>query len=130
DSPGHEAFTGLRARGAKVTDIAVLVVAADDCVMSQTIESINHARAAQVPIVVAVNKIEQPAGYPNRRRAELVTHDLQPEEWGGTTQYADVSAKEHQGLDDLVEKVLLVADAELAVTANPTAARSARVIAR
>src|SRR6185369_13655651 len=122
------AFTALRARGAKVTDIAVLVVAADDGVMPQTIESINHARAAQVPIVVAVNKIDRPEANPTRVRQELVTHDLQPEEWGGTTQYADVSAKEHQGLDDLVEKVLLVADAELELTANPKAEASGPII--
>src|SRR6187455_310203 len=128
DTPGHEAFTALRARGAKVTDIAVLVVAADDGVMPQTIESINHARAAEVPIVVAVNKIDRPDSNPTRVRQELVTHDLQPEEWGGTTQYADVSAKEKQGLDDLVEKVLLVADAELELTANPKADASGPII--
>jgi translation initiation factor IF-2 len=128
DTPGHEAFTALRARGAKVTDIAVLVVAADDGVMPQTVESINHARAAQVPIVVAVNKIDRPDANPTRVRQELVAHDLQPEEWGGTTQYADVSAKEDQGLDDLVEKILLVADAELELTANPKAEASGPII--
>src|SRR6187401_2299817 len=128
DTPGHEAFTALRARGAKVTDIAVLVVAADDGVMPQTIESINHARAAEVPIVVAVNKIDRPVSNPTRVRQELVAHDLQPEEWGGATQYADVSAKEQQGLDDLVEKVLLVADAELELTANPKAEASGPII--
>ncbi|HEY3071058.1 MAG TPA: translation initiation factor IF-2 [Gaiellaceae bacterium] len=128
DTPGHEAFTALRARGAKVTDIAVLVVAADDGVMPQTIESINHARAAEVPIVVAVNKIDRPDANPTRVRQELVTHDLQPEEWGGTTQYADVSAKENQGLDDLIEKILLVADAELELTANPKAEASGPII--
>ena len=128
DTPGHEAFTALRARGAKVTDIAVLVVAADDGVMPQTIESINHARAAEVPIVVAVNKIDRPDSNPTRVRQELVNHDLQPEEWGGTTQYADVSAKEQQGLDELVEKVLLVADAELVLTANPKAEASGPII--
>ena len=128
DTPGHEAFTALRARGAKVTDIAVLVVAADDGVMPQTVESINHARAAQVPIVVAVNKIDRPEANPTRVRQELVAHDLQPEEWGGTTQYADVSAKENQGMDDLVEKILLVADAELELTANPKAEASGPII--
>jgi len=128
DTPGHEAFTALRARGAKVTDIAVLVVAADDGVMPQTVESINHARAAQVPIVVAVNKIDRPDSNPARVRQELVAHDLQPEEWGGTTQYADVSAKENQGMDDLVEKILLVADAELELTANPKAEASGPII--
>ena len=128
DTPGHEAFTALRARGAKVTDIAVLVVAADDGVMPQTVESINHARAAQVPIVVAVNKIDRPDSNPTRVRQELVAHDLQPEEWGGTTQYADVSAKENQGMNDLVEKILLVADAELELTANPKAEASGPII--
>jgi translation initiation factor IF-2 len=128
DTPGHEAFTALRARGAKVTDIAVLVVAADDGVMPQTVESINHARAAQVPIVVAVNKIDRPEANPTRVRQELVAYELQPEEWGGTTQYADVSAKENQGMDDLVEKILLVADAELELTANPKAEASGPII--
>jgi translation initiation factor IF-2 len=128
DTPGHEAFTALRARGAKVTDIAVLVVAADDGVMPQTLESINHARAAQVPIVVAVNKIDRPEANPTRVRQELVAHDLQPEEWGGATQYADVSAKENQGLDDLLEKILLVADAELELTANSKAEASGPII--
>ena len=128
DTPGHEAFTALRARGAKVTDIAVLVVAADDGVMPQTVESINHARAAHVPIVVAVNKIDRPDSNPTRVRQELVAHDLQPEEWGGTTQYADVSAKENQGMNDLVEKILLVADAELELTANPEAEASGPII--
>jgi translation initiation factor IF-2 len=128
DTPGHEAFTQLRARGAKVTDIAVLVVAADDGPMPQTVESINHARAAEVPIVVAVNKIDRPEANPTRVRQELVQHGLQPEEWGGTTQYADVSAKENQGLDDLVEKILLVADAELELTANAKAEASGPII--
>ncbi len=118
DTPGHEAFTAMRARGAKVTDIAVLVVAADDGVMPQTRESINHARAASVPIVVAVNKIDRPDANPQRVRQELSLENLQPEEWGGSTQYSDVSAREHQNLDDLLEKVLLVADAELELRAN------------
>ena len=128
DTPGHEAFTQLRARGAKVTDIAVLVVAADDGPMPQTVESINHARAAEVPIVVAVNKIDKDDADPTRVRQALVQHDLQPEEWGGTTQYADVSARDNQGLDELVEKILLVADAELELTANPKAEASGPII--
>jgi translation initiation factor IF-2 len=128
DTPGHEAFTALRARGAKVTDIAVLVVAADDGVMPQTVESINHARAAEVPIVVAVNKIDKPEANPTRVRQELVTHGLQPEDWGGTTQYADVSAKSGEGLVNLVERILLVADAELELRANPGAEASGPII--
>src|SRR6266536_2747852 len=128
DTPGHEAFTAMRARGAKVTDIAVLVVAADDGVMPQTRESISHARAAEVPIVVAVNKVDLPDANPDRVRNELAAEDLQPEEWGGTTQFAEVSAKESQGLDALLEKVLLVADAELELTANPKADASGPII--
>src|SRR5437667_8326241 len=128
DTPGHEAFTAMRARGAKVTDIAVLVVAADDGVMPQTKESISHARAADVPIVVAVNKVDVPDADPNRVRSELSTEGLQPEEWGGTTQFSDVSAKQQQNLDDLLEKVLLVADAELELTANPSAEASGPII--
>jgi translation initiation factor IF-2 len=128
DTPGHEAFTAMRARGAKVTDIAVLVVAADDGVMPQTRESISHARAAEVPIVVAVNKIDVPDADPNRVRGDLAAEDLQPEEWGGTTQFSDVSAKQKQNLDDLLEKVLLVADAELILTANPEADASGPII--
>jgi translation initiation factor IF-2 len=128
DTPGHEAFTAMRARGAKVTDIAVLVVAADDGVMPQTKESISHARAADVPIVVAVNKIDVPDADPNRVRGDLAGEGLQPEEWGGTTQFSDVSAKQKQNLDDLLEKVLLVADAELILTANPDAEASGPII--
>ncbi len=128
DTPGHEAFTALRARGAKVTDIAVLVVAADDGVMPQTKESISHARAADVPIVVAVNKIDRPDANPTRVRQELVAEGLQPEEWGGTVQFSDVSAKVGQNLDDLLEKVLLVADAELELKANPVAKASGPII--
>src|SRR5256714_8463862 len=111
DTPGHEAFTAMRARGAKVTDLAVLVVAADDGVMPQTRESIAHARAADVPIVVAVNKVDLPDANPDRVRSELAAEGLQPEEWGGTTQFSEVSAKAKQGLDDLLEKILLVSDA-------------------
>jgi translation initiation factor IF-2 len=128
DTPGHEAFTAMRARGAKVTDIAVLVVAADDGVMPQTRESISHARAAEVPIVVGVNKIDVPDADPNRVRGDLASEGLQPEEWGGTTQFSDVSAKQKQNLDDLLEKVLLVADAELVLTANPDAEASGPII--
>jgi translation initiation factor IF-2 len=128
DTPGHEAFTAMRARGAKVTDIAVLVVAADDGVMPQTRESIAHARAAEVPIVVAVNKVDLPDANPDRVRNELAAEDLQPEEWGGTTQFALVSAKQAEGLEDLLEKVLLVADAELELTANPKAEASGPII--
>jgi len=128
DTPGHEAFTALRARGAKVTDIAVLVVAADDGVMPQTVESINHARAAEVPIVVAVNKIDREEANPTRVRQELVQHELQSEDWGGTTQFADVSAKTGEGLDSLLDEILLVADAELELTANPKADASGPMI--
>src|ERR671930_380539 len=128
DTPGHEAVTAMRARGAKVTDIAVLVVAADDGVMPQTKESISHARAAEVPIVVAVNKIDLPDANPDRVLAELAAEDLQPEEWGGTTQVARVSAKQKTGLEDLLERVLLVADAELELKANPTAEASGPII--
>src|SRR5215468_1887303 len=128
DTPGHEAFTAMRARGAKVTDIAVLVVAADDGVMPQTKESISHARAADVPIVVAVNKIDLPDANPDRVLTELAQEDLQPEEWGGTTQFSEVSAKAKQNLDDLLERVLLVADAELDLKANPKADASGPII--
>jgi translation initiation factor IF-2 len=128
DTPGHEAFTAMRARGAKVTDIAVLVVAADDGVMPQTKESISHARAAEVPIVVAVNKVDLPDANVDRVRTELATEELQPEEWGGSTQFALVSAKQSEGLDDLLEKVLLVADAELELTANAKAEASGPIV--
>ncbi|HEV2593322.1 MAG TPA: translation initiation factor IF-2 [Gaiellaceae bacterium] len=128
DTPGHEAFTAMRARGAKVTDIAVLVVAADDGVMPQTRESISHARAAEVPIVVAVNKIDLPDSNPDRVLAELAQEGLQPEEWGGDVQIARVSAKKGEGLDDLLERILLVADAELDMRANPTAEASGPII--
>ena len=128
DTPGHEAFTAMRARGAKVTDIAVLVVAADDSVMPQTRESISHAKAAEVPVVVAVNKVDLPAANPDRVKSDLAAEGLQPEDWGGSTQFALVSAKEKQGLDDLLERILLVADAELELTANPKAEASGPII--
>src|SRR5204863_6673196 len=109
-------------------DIAVLVVAADDSVMPQTRESISHARAADVPIVVAINKIDLPDANPDRVKADLAADGLQPEEWGGSTQFAEVSAKQGTGLDELLEKVLLVADAELELTANPEAEASGPII--
>jgi translation initiation factor IF-2 len=127
DTPGHEAFTAMRARGAKVTDVAVIVVAADDGVMPQTVEAIDHARAADVPILVAVNKIDKEGADPNRVRTELAQRELNPEEWGGETVYADVSAKTKDGLDNLLEMILLVTDLE-ELTANPTAAASGTVV--
>jgi translation initiation factor IF-2 len=128
DTPGHEAFTAMRARGAKVTDVAVLVVAADDGVMPQTKESISHARAAQVPIVVAVNKMDMPDANVDRVKSELAAEGLQPEDWGGTTQFSAVSAKEKENLGDLLAKILLVADAELDLRANAGADASGVVI--
>ena len=128
DTPGHEAFTAMRARGAKITDIAVLVVAADDGVMPQTKESISHARAAEVPIVVAINKIDVPDSNPDRVKTELAAEGLQPEDWGGETQFALVSAKQQTNLDELLEKILLVADAELDLRANAKAEASGPII--
>ncbi len=128
DTPGHEAFTAMRARGAKVTDIAVLVVAADDGVMPQTRESISHARAAEVPIVVAVNKIDLPDANPDRVLGELANEGLQPEEWGGTTQVARVSAKLKENLDDLLARISLGADAGLIQKANPNTEASGPII--
>ncbi|HEX5584862.1 translation initiation factor IF-2 [Gaiella sp.] len=128
DTPGHEAFTAMRARGAKVTDIAVLVVAADDGVMPQTKESISHARAAEVPIVVAINKVDVPNANTDRVRTELASEGLQPEDWGGATQFAAVSAKQQTGIDDLLERILLVADAELDLRANAKADASGPII--
>jgi translation initiation factor IF-2 len=119
DTPGHEAFTAMRARGAAVTDVVVLVVAADDGVMRQTVEAINHAKAAGVPIVVAVNKVDKPEANPIKVRQQLTEYDLVAEEYGGKTQFVDVSAKTLQGLDELVETILLVADIELNLRANP-----------
>ena len=103
DTPGHEAFTAMRARGAKVTDIAVIVVAADDGVMPQTVEAIDHAKAAEVPVMVAVNKIDKEGADPNRVRGELAQQGLTPADWGGDTEFVDVSAKTHQNLEDLLE---------------------------
>ena len=110
DTPGHEAFTAMRARGAQVTDIAILVVAADDGVMPQTIEAINHAKAANVSIIVAVNKIDKPGANPDKVKQELMEHGLVAEEWGGETICVNVSAKQREGIDSLLEMVLLVAD--------------------
>ena len=110
DTPGHEAFTAMRARGASVTDIAVLVVAADDAVMPQTIEAIHHARAADVPIIVAVNKIDKPEANIERTLQQLMEHDLMPEEWGGDTIVVKMSAKQRKGIDELLEMILLVAE--------------------
>ncbi len=112
DTPGHEAFTTMRARGAQVTDITILVVAADDGVMPQTIEAINHAKAANVPIIVAVNKIDKPDANPDRVKQELTEYQLVPEEWGGDTIFANISAKNRVGLDDLLEMILLVAEVQ------------------
>jgi translation initiation factor IF-2 len=128
DTPGHEAFTAMRARGAKVTDIAVLVVAADDGVMPQTRESISHARAADVPIVVAVNKIDLPDANADRVLAELAQEGLQPADWGGDVEVARVSAKQGTGLDDLLERILLVGDALVDLRANPNAEASGPII--
>ncbi|MDO8737250.1 MAG: translation initiation factor IF-2 [Thermoleophilia bacterium] len=127
DTPGHEAFTAMRARGAKVTDVAVLVVAADDGVMPQTIEAIDHAKAAGVPIVVAVNKIDKPEANPERVRQELTEHALIPEDWGGETVFVDVSAKKRTGLDNMLEMIQLVADVQ-ELKANPNADASGVVI--
>ncbi len=110
DTPGHEAFTAMRARGAKVTDIVILVVAADDGVMPQTIEAIHHAKAAKVPIVVALNKIDKPESNPDRIKQELSSNEVVPEEWGGDTMFVEVSAKTGQGIDALLERVLLQAE--------------------
>jgi len=118
DTPGHEAFTAMRARGAHTTDIAVLVVAADDGVMPQTIEAFNHARAARVPIIVALNKMDKPTAQPEMTQQQLADMGLTPDEWGGTTLCVPVSAKKKTGLDDLLEAILLVADST-EIKANP-----------
>jgi translation initiation factor IF-2 len=119
DTPGHEAFTAMRARGAKATDIAILVVAADDGVMPQTVEAINHAQAADVPIVVAVNKIDKEGADPQRIRSQLTEYGLVAEEFGGDTMFVDISAKNGTNIDALLEAVLLTADASLDLRANP-----------
>ncbi|WLQ05400.1 translation initiation factor IF-2 [Arthrobacter oryzae] len=127
DTPGHEAFTAMRARGAKVTDIAILVVAADDGVMPQTVEALNHAQAANVPIVVAVNKIDKEGANPDKVRGQLTEYGLVPEEYGGDTMFVEVSARQNLNIDELLEAVLLTADAALDMRANPN--KDARGIA-
>ena len=127
DTPGHAAFTAMRARGAKVTDVAVVVVAADDGVMPQTKEAIDHARAADVPILIAVNKIDKEGAQPDRVRNELAADGLTPEDWGGETVYCDVSAKTHEGLDNLLDMILLVTELE-ELGANPDAPASGTVV--
>ena len=121
DTPGHEAFTAMRARGARVTDIAILVVAADDGVMPQTVEALNHAQSANVPIVVAVNKIDKEGANPEKIRGQLTEYGLVPEEYGGDTMFVDISAKQHLNIDELLEAVLLQADAGMDLRANPNA---------
>ena len=127
DTPGHEAFTAMRARGAKVTDLAVIVVAADDGVKPQTEEAIDHAKAAEVPIIVAVNKIDKEGAQPERVRTEMTQRGLQPSEWGGDTEFVDVSAKTHEGLDTLLETIQVVTDLE-ELKANAGAEASGAVI--
>ena len=121
DTPGHAAFTAMRARGAQVTDIAILVVAADDGVMPQTLEALDHAKAAGVPILVAVNKIDKPEADPTRVRQQLSDRGLMPEEWGGETVFVDVSAKQRTNLDTLLEMIILTTDVQLDLKANPEA---------
>ena len=127
DTPGHAAFTSMRARGAKSTDIAILVVAADDGIMPQTVESINHAKAAEVPIIVAINKMDKPEANPDRIKEQLTHHDLIPEEWGGDTVIVPISAKTGMGLDDLLEMVILTAEVQ-ELKANPNRRAKGTVI--
>ena len=127
DTPGHEAFTAMRARGAKITDVVVLVVAADDGVMPQTIEAINHSKAAGVPIIVAVNKCDKPEANPDKVRQMLTEYGIIPEEWGGQNMFVNVSAKKGQGIDELLETILLQADV-LELKANPDTFASGTVI--
>ena len=127
DTPGHAAFTSMRARGAKSTDIAILVVAADDGIMPQTIESINHAKAAEVPLIVAINKMDKPTANPDKIKEQLTKYDLVPEEWGGDTIIVPISAKTGQGLDELLEMVLLTAEVQ-ELKANPNRRAKGTVI--
>ena len=127
DTPGHAAFTSMRARGAKSTDIAILVVAADDGIMPQTVESINHAKAAEVPIIVAINKMDKPTANPDKIKEQLTKYDLIPEEWGGDTVICPISAKTRQGLDELLEMVILTAEVQ-ELKANPNRRAKGTVI--
>jgi translation initiation factor IF-2 len=127
DTPGHEAFTAMRARGANMTDIVILVVAADDSVMPQTVEALDHAKAAKVPIIVAINKMDKEGANPERVRNELSERGVIPEAWGGDTPFVEVSAKQNMGIDDLLEMILLVAEV-LELKANPTAAARGVVV--
>ena len=127
DTPGHEAFTAMRARGAMVTDIAILVVAADDGIMPQTVEAINHAKAAEIPIIVAVNKMDLPGANPENIKQQLTKYELVPEEWGGDTIVCPISAKTGEGIDDLLEMVLLTAEMR-ELKANPNRAAKGAVI--
>ena len=127
DTPGHEAFTAMRARGAEITDVIVLVVAADDGVMPQTKEAINHAKAANVPVVVAVNKIDKPGANPEKVKQELTEYEIVPEEWGGKNMFVEISAKQKKNIDELLETILLQADV-LELKANPDALASGYVI--
>jgi translation initiation factor IF-2 len=127
DTPGHQAFTAMRARGGKVADIAVIVVAADDGVMPQTVEAIDHAKAAEVPVMVAVNKIDKEGADPNRVRGELAQQGLTPADWGGDTEFSDVSAKTRQGLEELLENIVTLADLQ-ELRANPKTEASGTVI--
>jgi len=130
DTPGHEAFTAMRARGAKVTDLVVLVVAADDGVMPQTLEAVNHAKAAKVPILVAVNKIDKPEANPEKIRQELAAHEVVPEEWGGDAMFQDVSAKTGKGIDELLERILLQAEVMELKAPKDTTARGVVIESR
>src|SRR5690606_33747973 len=127
DTPGHEAFTAMRARGAKITDVAIIVVAADDAVMPQTKEAINHAQVAGVPIVIAINKIDRPNANPEKIKEKLSAINILVEDWGGKYQCQHISAKTGQGIDDLLEKVLLEAEL-LELKANPDKLGSGTVV--
>ncbi len=128
DTPGHEAFTAMRARGAKITDVAVIVVAADDGVMPTTLEAIDHARAAEVPFMIAINKVDKEEANPDRVRQEMSQHEIIPTSWGGEHEFVEVSAKQQMGLDSLLDTVLLIADVDATPQANPDAPASGSVI--